>query len=39
LYVCSFSVNDGKRHVIDNSIKPAELAIENFKIEHDLFDN
>jgi len=39
LYVCSFSVNNGKRHVIDNSIKPAELAIENFKMEQDLFDN
>jgi hypothetical protein len=39
LYVCSFSVNNGKLHVIDNSIKPAELAIENFKMEQDLFDN
>ena len=39
LYVCSFSVNNGKRHVINNSIKPAELAIDNFKMEHDLFDN
>lgn len=38
LHVCSFSVNDGKRHVIDNSIKPAELAIENFKKEQGWFE-
>jgi len=38
LNVCSFSVNNGKRHVIDNSIKPAELAIENFKMEQGWFE-
>jgi len=39
LYVCSFGVKNGEKHVIDNSIKTAKEAIDNFKIEKKLFDN